>query len=56
MDAELVSEVMVSMAQSTHDRLAHAGDMSQDTAFGREGWRRPWPHHVLDSNDPVTPR
>ena len=56
MDAELVSEVMVSMAQSTHDRLAHAGDMSQDPAFGREGWRRPWPHHVLDANDPVTPR
>ena len=56
MDAELVSEVMVSMAQSTHDRLAHAGDMSQDPSFGREGWRRPWPHHVLDANDPVTPR
>ena len=56
LDAELVSEVMVSMAQSTHDRLAHAGDMSQDPAFGREGWRRPWPHSVLDADDPVTPR
>ena len=56
LDAELVNEVMVSMAQSTHDRLAHAGDMSQDPAFGREGWRRPWPHRVLDANDPVTPR
>ena len=38
LDAELVSEVMTSMAQSTHDRLAHSGDMSQDPAFGREGW------------------
>ena len=56
LDAELVSEVMVSMAQSTHDRLAHAGDMSQDPGFGREGWRRPWPHPVLDADDPVTPR
>ena len=28
---------------SMHDRLAHAGDMSQDPGFGREGWDQPYP-------------
>ena len=56
LDAELSSEVMLSMAQSMHDRLAHSGDMSQDPAFGKEGWSRPWPHPILDAGDSVTPR
>ncbi len=56
LDAELSTEVMVSMAQAMHDRLAHTGDMAQDPAFGKEGWIRPWPHAVLDADDPATPR
>jgi hypothetical protein len=44
LDAELTAEIMASMQSSWHDRLAHNGDLSQDPHFGREGWRRPWPH------------
>jgi arylsulfatase A-like enzyme len=44
LDAELTAHIMESMQASWHDRLAHNGDLSQDPFFGREGWRRPWPH------------
>ncbi len=44
LDAELTAHVMESVQDSWHDRLAQNGDMSQDPAFGREGWQRPWPH------------
>ena len=47
---------MVSMAQSTHDRLAHAGDMSQDPALWQRGLEAAMASPVLDANDPVTPR
>ncbi|MDP6511570.1 MAG: sulfatase-like hydrolase/transferase [SAR202 cluster bacterium] len=46
LDTELTQELMESYRFAMHDRLAQAGDMSQDQGFGREGWRRPWPAPV----------
>ncbi|MEE8362622.1 MAG: sulfatase-like hydrolase/transferase, partial [Dehalococcoidia bacterium] len=46
LDAELSATVMEAMRRSMHDRLAHTGDLSQDPAFGRDGWLRPYPHSV----------
>jgi len=44
LDAEMTAEVMQSVLFCTRDRLAWAGDLSSDRAFGREGWTRPFPH------------
>ena len=44
LDAELTAHIMESVQASWDDRLAHNGDLSQDPAFGRQGWRRPWPN------------
>ena len=44
LDSELTAHIMESMQSSWDDRLAHNGDLSQDPAFGRQGWRRPWPN------------
>jgi len=46
LDIELTQELMESYRFAMHDRLAQAGDMSQDQGFGREGWSRPWPAPV----------
>ena len=46
LDAELTLELMESMRFATHDQLAHAGDMSQNIGFGREGWQRQYPAPV----------
>jgi len=43
LDAELTIYVMDEFRISMHDRLAHSGDMSQDPAFGRQGWQQPFP-------------
>ncbi|MEX0926926.1 MAG: sulfatase-like hydrolase/transferase [Dehalococcoidia bacterium] len=50
LEAELMQEIMESMNASMDDRLAHTGDLSQDPAFGREGWQRPWPHPVMPAS------
>lgn len=44
LETELSQEIMRSVQRSMDDRLAQSGDMSQDPAFGKEGWQRPWPH------------
>ena len=46
LDTDLTLELMASYRFAMHDRLAQSGDMSQDPAFGREGWRRPYPAPV----------
>ena len=46
LDADLTTYVMEEMHRSMFDRLAHSGDMSQDPAFGREGWQQPFPAPV----------
>ncbi len=43
LETELAREVMASLRFAMHDRLAQSGDMSQDPAFGREGWQRRYP-------------
>lgn len=43
LDLEMSQEIMESLQYAFHDRVAQAGDMSQDPGFGRKGWRRPWP-------------
>ena len=44
LEEELRIEVMDSIEACTQDRLAQRGDMSQDPAFGREGWQRTYPY------------
>ena len=44
LEEEMRLEVMHSIEACTQDRLAQRGDMSQDPAFGREGWRRVYPY------------
>ena len=44
----LTREVMGSMAEAFFPRRVYVRDLSQTTAFGREGWRRPYPRSVLD--------
>jgi arylsulfatase len=46
LDAELTAYLMEEMRLSMFDRLAQSGDMSQDPAFGREGWSQPFPAPV----------
>ena len=47
LEAELTQEVMRSMADAFFPRRVYVHDLSQNTAFGREGWRRPWPRSYL---------
>ena len=44
LEDELRLEVMNSIEACNQDRLAQDGDMSQDPAFGREGWKRTYPY------------
>ncbi len=44
LESELMAEVMQSLEAASQDRLAQYGDMSQDLEFGRESWRRVFPH------------
>ena len=44
LEDELRVEVMDSIEACNQDRLAQRGDMSQDPAFGREGWQRTYPY------------
>ena len=46
LDAELTSYIMEQYRIAMHDRLAHSGDMSQDTGFGREGWSTQFPSPI----------
>ena len=46
LDTDLTLDLMESYRFAMHDRLAQSGDMSQDPAFGLEGWRRPYPATV----------
>ena len=46
LDVELTSYIMEQYRIAMHDRLAHSGDMSQDTGFGREGWSTQFPSPI----------
>ena len=53
LDKELSQEIMKSLRYVVHDRLAQAGNMSQDPGFGREGWKGPWPSLISAVEDHV---
>ncbi|MFO7916980.1 MAG: sulfatase-like hydrolase/transferase [Anaerolineae bacterium] len=48
LDMELVPALMRSLNDAFHDRRVYTKDLSQTTAFGREGWYRPYPRKVQD--------
>ncbi len=49
LDARLTSEVMRLTAEAQFPQRVYIRDLSQDTAFGREGWRRPYPRSRADT-------
>ena len=53
LDKELSQEIMKSLRYVVHDRLAQAGNMSQDPGFGREGWKGPWPSLISAVEDHI---
>ena len=48
LDARLIREVMASMSEAFFPRRVYTRDLSQTTAFGREGWQRPYPRDMTD--------
>ena len=48
LDAQLVHQVMTHTAQAFFPQRVYVRDLSQTTAFGREGWQRPYPRDVRD--------
>jgi arylsulfatase A-like enzyme len=43
LDMELTQAMMQSINDAFYDRRVYTSDLSQTTAFGREGWQRPYP-------------
>jgi arylsulfatase A-like enzyme len=48
LEAELTQYLMASVREANHDRRVYVRDLSQTTAFGREGWQRPYPRRMGD--------
>lgn len=48
LEAELTQYLMAGMREANHDRRVYVRDLSQTTAFGREGWQRPYPRRIDD--------
>jgi hypothetical protein len=48
LEAELTQYLMACMREANHDRRVYVRDLSQNTAFGREGWQRPYPRRIDD--------
>jgi arylsulfatase len=48
LDAELTQAIMGSLSASHFERRVYHNDLSQDPAFGREGWQRPYPRSLRD--------
>jgi hypothetical protein len=48
LEAELTQHLMACMREANHDRRVYVRDLSQTTAFGREGWQRPYPRRIDD--------
>jgi arylsulfatase len=48
LEAELTQYLMSCMREANHDRRVYVRDLSQTTAFGREGWQRPYPRRIDD--------
>ena len=51
LETELAQEMMESLRFANHDRLAHAGDLSQDVNFGLEGWHPTYPAPIGFAQD-----
>jgi arylsulfatase A-like enzyme len=49
LEAALTQEVMCMMVEAHHDRRVYVRDLSQYDWFGREGWQRPYPRKVQDT-------
>lgn len=47
LDALLTGEIMDSLNQSHQDRRVYTETLSQDPAFGKEGWQRVYPSKVF---------
>lgn len=48
LDARLTQAIMGAMVESHFAQRVYVTDLSQDPAFGREGWQRPYPRRVDD--------
>jgi hypothetical protein len=48
LDARLIQEVMRMSRAAFDPQRVYVRDLSQDAAFGREGWVRPYPRSVQE--------
>lgn len=48
LDAQLTTAIMAMMVDSQFAQRVYVRDLSQTTAFGREGWPRPYPRPIDD--------
>jgi len=46
LDARLTRAIMDAMVESHFAQRVYVQDLSQTTAFGREGWQRPYPGRI----------
>jgi arylsulfatase A-like enzyme len=51
LDARLTQAIMAGMVESHAAQRVYVRDLSQDAAFGREGWQRPYPRRLDDQPD-----
>ncbi len=49
LDARLTSEIMRLTVEAQFPQRVYLRDLSQDAAFGREGWQRPYPRSRADA-------
>ena len=47
LDAKLSQEIMKSVSSSHHEKRVYTKTLSSDPAFGKEGWRRPYPKRLV---------
>ncbi|MCZ6680747.1 MAG: sulfatase-like hydrolase/transferase [Candidatus Poribacteria bacterium] len=48
LDAKLSQEIMKSVSSSHYEKRVYTKTLSSDPAFGKEGWRRPYPKRLED--------
>ena len=48
LDSALTTEIMRSVEASHRDKVVYDSDLSGDIAFGKKGWKRPYPNSLLN--------
>ncbi len=48
LDSVLTTEIMRSVEASHRDKVVYDSDLSGDIAFGKKGWKRPYPNSLLN--------